>query len=210
MSESDRTYNAGELSNLIDAKDVDMQNTENSWAQIQNAWETMAPADAGAWATDWAAVKDRYAPEHDRSARYVALLSDLPMSLSDYDATTEYQSLLKALNPNWPGNWGAGSYQDVTARLRDAYASLNQAPPQGQPIPQGDPSYDSGVSPNSWQAYVTGAAVKLGILNATDVPPGTPGTDGAPPLIPTWVKVVGVGALALFGINEVIGLKKAL
>ena len=204
MSTIDRTYSVGELLDLLAAKDVEIANLTAQHAALAAQWASSDPAASSAWASQFASVQDAYASAKASAQRYVEVVRVASLGISSAaasaDATGEYHDVLSALNPSWSTMTVApGSLDDLTGRLTAAASTLGQKLPPGQPIPQ--PTSDTGINPTSGLGYLTGLGAKLGLV--TDVPPGTPGTAGAPPLIPTWLKwgaaAAVVGAVALEG-----------
>jgi hypothetical protein len=199
-----RTYTIGEVKDFIAAKDVDLASNAAARAKLPTAPD-------GTWDAQWASMQSAY-----ESARTAADLSmDLvrvadPIALvegDDYDGTPEYAKVAYSLNSSWASDTVApGSFDDLVQRLTVAFSAQNITPPTPAPTPQ--PQNDSGVNPNAWNAYLTGLAAKLGIVN--NPPPGTPGTQGAPPIIPTWLKWTAGGALGLFALDKITSIAKAL
>lgn len=199
--------NAQELKDMLAAKDTEVSNTAASFAQIQSSWQSSDPQGESTWYADWRAFLTRYASGTQGARNALSqdeLAAKLPLvSLTSIDETFNFHAVLLAVNRNWPGEWQPGDLADMENRLQAAYAALGQPEPSGQPIPQPTPGSDSGLGPSSWEAYVTGAAAKLGFIDPAKVPPGTPGTKDGPPLIPTWLKVGGIGAAALWGAAKI-------
>lgn len=205
MSATDRSYNAAELKDLLAAKDAEVTGTLASFNGISGTWQGVDPGGESAWAADWQKFKDNYDSVTSNAKSVLAHDELLPVPLTWVDATYTYQAVLRAVNRNWPNAWGPGDLSDLEARLQAAYVATNQTEPSF-PIPQPTPGTDSGLDPTSWQGYVTGLGAKLGIVQ--NPPPGTPGTAGAPPLIPTWLKVTAGAALALWGFSNVKAIVK--
>lgn len=204
----DRTYNAAELQEVMAAKDADLSNTELNASAFTDTWAAHDAPTEAQWWTAWAQMRDGYNVAREHAQRYLDLLDLTLLSLTDYDATYEYTNLLQALNANWPtAPYAAGSFDDLQGRLQTAETSLGFIAPPPAPIPQPNPSNDSGVNPSSWMAYATGAAWQLGLLQ-NPPPPGTPGTAGGPPLIPTWIKWAAGAGLALFGLDILAKVKE--
>lgn len=191
------TYNVGELEDLIAAKDTELQNETAMYAGFAPKWVNLDAPSFEAWTLQWATVQENYATARDAAQTEISeakigyALDDL-MDATWYrnaDATDEYNGILSALNPSFASNTPApGSLDDLDARLRAAQIAQGITPPAGLAIPQPE-NPTSGLNPTSWQGYMTGLGVKLGLVDPAKVPAGTPGTGkGAPPLIPTWIK----------------------
>lgn len=210
MSNLSVQYNAGELSDLVAAKDVDLNNLNNAYQQIVQQWKAADAPTQEKWDQDYQAMQAAYQSERSHDEHYIAILKDVPFStLGSFDATTEYQDTLTALNATWAQNTPApGSFDDLQKRLQAAYSSLSAPYPGGEPIPQPNPSYDQGLDPTSWEGYATGFAAWAGFVNPANVPPGTPGTPGGPALIPSWLKWIGGGALGLLAISTINSFRK--
>lgn len=201
---TNRNYNAQELKDLLAAKDAEISGTLSAFSQIESSWQQTDPTSESAWYQDWEAFKARYDSTTSGPRNALAqdeLAASLPLvSLTSIDETYNYQRVLLAVNRNWPGQWQAGDLTDLETRLTAAYSALGQSEPV-TPIPQPTPGSDSGLDPTSWEGYVTGAAAKLGLVQ--NPPPGTPGTIGGPPLIPTWLKWGALGGAVLWGVAKV-------
>ena len=194
MSNADRTYNVGELRELIAAKDVELANETAARAAFTGSPDPT-------WDGQWSAVQAAYQAARTKAERWIALTS-LPLLGGDSDdATGEYGALLFALNSSWATNTVApGSFDDLSARLTVAAMQQNVPLPTPEPLPQPSMQNDSGSNPDSFLGYLTGAAAKLGLVS--NPPPGTPGTQGAPPLIPTWIKWAGGGAAGVYVVSK--------
>jgi hypothetical protein len=196
-----RTYSIGELQDLRAAKDYAVQQLGNHFASYSPTWVSKDPTTFAAYSKDWAALQDRYDAACSSADDYVRemTLVALDVDVEGIDATDQYNALLTALNPSWQDNTNApGSLGDLDQRLTAA---------SGTPTDYGDmpqPTHD-----NSWEAWVTGAGYKLGLVAPGDVPPGTPGGPGSgdPSLFPTWLKWgAAAGGVVLAG----LGLRKLL
>lgn len=204
------TYNAGELQDLLNAKDVDLSNNEKNASAFTDTWAGHDISTEQEWWKEWSAMRDRYNAESVKARRYIAVVGAIPFtSLASYDATEEYDAVLASLNPTWQqGQKALGSFDDLVARLGLAEQQWSYTNPiVPQPIPQPNPRNDSGLGPDSWQAYVTGLGAKLGLV--TNPPPGTPGTTGGPSLLPAWLVVGGIGAAGLWAASKLADIKKA-
>lgn len=190
-----RYYTMGELRDLLAAKDEDLRRLTVEHDAIGSAWSHADVTGERAWANDFTKRLALYKSQRTFAGLDLDVAAVAPFGDS-IDATSRYEDVLTSLNADWKTNGSApGSLDDLAARIGAAYASLAVAPPEWGPLPQ--PKSDSGLNPTSWQGYLTGAAAKVGLVK--DPPPGTPGTgNGAPPLIPTWLKWAGGGAAALF------------
>lgn len=205
------TFNAAELQELLSAKDVDLENTEQAASAFTDTWAQADSASEVAWWNAWTVMRGAYNAQAASARRYLDLLELTLFSLSDYDATTEYTAVMRALNANWPNTpYAQGSFDDLSARLTVAETLLNfVSPVQPSPIPQPNPSNDSGENPTGFLGYLTGAAWKLGFLKQ-EPPQGTPGTESGPPLVPVWLKWTALGGLALVALDRAIALKEEL
>lgn len=209
MSTTDRTYTVGELEDLISGKDVTLINE-------QRARAALASAPDASWDGQFAGVQSAYASARAKAERGidVARVGGALIPFYTYtsaDGTPEYQGILAAFNPSWASNTSApGSFDDLDARLIQAAAAQNTPLPTPAPLPQPNMQNDSGENPTGFDAYLTGAAYKLGLVK--NPPPGTPGTGGpnGPPLIPSWLKWVGGGALGLWTVSKLADISKAL
>lgn len=214
MGEIMTDYNAAELRELLAAKNVDLSNNEQAASAFETTWAASDAGSAAMWWTDWATMRDAYNRAQDDANSYLSYVTnDESLAFgttkdTDYDATASYSEVLTALNSSWQENTPApGSFDDLVARLDAAMASLNYVSPvKPQPIPQPNPANDSGVNPTSWEGYLTGALAKLGIVH--NPPAGTPGTQGAPPLIPTLLKVGAVAGAGLWAWDKFAEIRR--
>ena len=203
-------YNVGELEDLIRAKDADMAGETKSYAAFSPAWVAADSAAFIAWTNDWDALQKAYQTARDAADREISTakigyaLDDLmdATAYRDATATDEYEGILAALNPSWQSNTVApGSFADLDRRIKAAATSQAVTLPTWQtPQPQ-NPT--SGLDPTSWQGYLAGAASKVGLIDASQLPPGTPGSKDGPPLIPTGLKIAGAAALALYIVKSI-------
>lgn len=208
-----REYDVGELQDLIKAKDADTSGDYSGFQALQERWSVQDPTAEGQWLSDWNTMISAYNSAKAAAGAAVLeakALADLTTfglgSYTDMNATSHYNDVLTSLNSAALSNTVApGSFDDLDGRLRTIAAQL-QVPLAANIIPQPTPSFDSGLNPKSWEGYVTGLGAKLGWVDPADVPPGTPGTTGGPPLFPTWLKVsagLALGAVIVAKVREV-------
>lgn len=202
MTVGTREYSIGELEDLIAAKDYAVTQLGNHFADYSPTWVSQDLTSFSAFSSDWAALQSRY-DDAKTSARHwidTETVVAFDIDVEGIDATDQYNGILAALNPSYAENTnGPGSIGDLEQRLTAASGT----PTNYSDTPQ--PTHDTGLAPNSWEAYVTGLGYKLGFVKPGDMPPGTPGGPGTgdPPLIPTWVKVVGGLGLGTWLISNV-------
>lgn len=176
-------YSVAELKDLIAAKDFDLAQLGQHYADYSPTWVTQDSTSYVAWTNDWNALQSRYASTRSSAETTITEAAFIVEPDSLIPADAEYKAVLAAVNPSWAQNTNApGSLGDLDLRLTKASGAPTDYSGQPQPTPGSDADLNAlnTIAPFDIIGQLTGQAQG----------PANPRT------WPTWAKWLGGGAVA--------------
>jgi hypothetical protein len=125
-----------ELIDLVAAKDYEIAQLEQAYADFSPTWVQKDSAAYVAWVNDWTALKTRYAIARSSAETDISIAKISPVPNNAINAKTTYNGILFAMSPV-PNTVSTGSLQDIYNRITAAGGKVDMSK-----VPQPKPGTD--------------------------------------------------------------------